>query len=245
MRRSLGLALTVIGLLGLPTAGARASDCIDEAARAAGVNRHVLRAIGWHESRLRSGAVNRNANGSVDVGAFQMNSVHFPRLAAEGVDAAALKDGCTAARVAAAHYRRLVDRHGNTWTAVGAYHSEATPARQRWYARQIAAVLAGWKILPPGALPHEGETLLAPGQAGGPEAGPATAPRAPADGQTVALPRPPALPGHGLPAVRILMPGAVRGPGPQALLVLAQRPAGGTQAPASARAASGTSAGPR
>lgn len=157
-------AVLALGTEALPS-WARTGDCIDEAARAEGVNRHVLRAIGWHESRLRSQALNRNANGTVDVGAFQINSVHFPRLAAQGIDAEALKHGCTAARVAAAHYRRLVERHGNTWRAVGAYHSEATAARQHWYAQQIAQVLVDWKLLPPGTRPFDGQALLKPGQA--------------------------------------------------------------------------------
>ena len=34
----------------------------------------VLRAIGWHESRLDPAAVGHNANGSIDIGAFQINS---------------------------------------------------------------------------------------------------------------------------------------------------------------------------
>lgn len=166
LRTVLPIGPLLAGLLA--AAHAARADCIDTAAREHGVNRHVLRAIGWHESRLRSGAVNRNANGSVDVGAFQMNSVHFPRLAAQGIEADSLKNGCTAARVAAAHYRRLVERHGNTWRAVGAYHSEATAARQHWYAQQIAQVLVDWKLLPPGTRPFEGRPLLKPGQSAPP-----------------------------------------------------------------------------
>lgn len=161
----LPVALTGLGLLLAMPAHA---DCIDDAARAHGVNRHVLRAIGWHESRLRSAAEHRNRNGTVDLGAFQINSIHLPRLQAQGLEAADLKHGCTAAQVAAAHYRGLVERHGNTWRAVGAYHSEATPARQHWYAQQIAQVLVDWKLLPPGTRPFEGRPLLKPGQSAPP-----------------------------------------------------------------------------
>ncbi|MBB1161136.1 lytic transglycosylase domain-containing protein [Aquariibacter albus] len=159
-----GVLLAGLGAI-LPAARA---DCIDEAAGAEGVNRHVLRAIGWHESRLRSAAEHRNRNGTVDLGAFQINSIHLPRLQAQGLGATDLKHGCTAARVAAAHYRRLVERHGNTWRAVGAYHSEATPARQHWYAQQIAQVLVDWKLLPSGTRPFEGRPLLKPGQSAPP-----------------------------------------------------------------------------
>jgi hypothetical protein len=146
-------ALACLPALATP-APARA-DCIDEAASRHAVNAFVLRAIGWHESRLDTAAVGHNADGSTDLGAFQINSVHLPVLARFGIDAGALRDGCTAAEVAAWHYRRQVDRYGNTWAAVGAYHSR-TPARAAWYADRIAAVLMAWSVLPRGPLPYGG-----------------------------------------------------------------------------------------
>jgi hypothetical protein len=139
------------------TAPAKA-DCIDDAATFHQVNAYVLRAIGWQESHLNPAAVGRNANGSIDFGAFQINSVHLPELARFGVTAQSLADGCVSAYVAAWHYRRQVDRYGNTWAAVGAYHS-STPARGAWYSSRIAAVLRTWNValepaaLPPGASP--------------------------------------------------------------------------------------------
>ena len=144
-------ALAAALAAGLAPAASRA-DCIDDAAVRHGVNALVLRAIGWQESRLQAAAVVRDADGSTDRGAFQINSVHLPELARHGIDAAALADGCTSAEVAAWHYRRQVDRDGNTWLAVGAYHSR-TPARARHYANQVAAVLRAWGALPPGPPP--------------------------------------------------------------------------------------------
>lgn len=146
LRGSIALALAASGALAH-------ADCIDDAAAHHGVNALVLRAIGWHESRLDPRAVGHNHDGSVDRGAFQINSVHLPLLARYGIDAASLHDGCTGAEVAAWHYRRQVDRLGNTWAAVGAYHS-ATPARAAWYADRIAAVLMAWSVLPRGPLPY-------------------------------------------------------------------------------------------
>lgn len=137
------------------------ADCIDDAAVRHQVNPLVLRAIGWHESRLQPGALARNANGSIDVGAFQINSIHLPELGRFGVDSAALADGCVSADVAAWHYRRQVDLHGDSWQAVGAYHSQ-TPARAAWYANQIAAILMRWNALPAGALPFSVERTRAP-----------------------------------------------------------------------------------
>lgn len=152
-----GVAL--IGLL----SGAAGADCIDDAARHHQVPAQVLRAIGWHESRLRPEAVHRNLNGSVDIGAFQINSVHLPLLRAHGIEADRLRDGCTAAYVGAWHYRRQIERWGDSWEAVGAYHSD-TPARRHWYANRIAAVLVGWGVLAPGSQPFRGVPLLAPDQ---------------------------------------------------------------------------------
>ena len=137
------------------------ADCIDDAAARHQVNALVLRAIGWHESRLQPQALGRNANGSVDVGAFQINSVHLSELGRYRIDRAALADGCTSAEVAAWHYRRQVDRQGNSWQAVGAYHS-ATPGRAAWYANRIATILMQWNALPSGALPYPPAATLAP-----------------------------------------------------------------------------------
>jgi len=144
-------------------APAARADCIDDAAARHQVNAMVLRAIGWHESRLQPQALGHNANGSIDVGAFQINSVHLSELGRHGVDRAALADGCTSAEVAAWHYRRQVEHHGNSWQAVGTYHS-ATPGRAAWYANQIASILMRWSALPAGPLPFPPGTTVASGQ---------------------------------------------------------------------------------
>jgi hypothetical protein len=147
------------------------ADCIDDAAARHQVNALVLRAIGWQESRLQPEALARNANGSVDMGAFQINSVHLSELGRYGIDRAALADGCVSADVAAWHYRRQVDRHGDNWLAVGAYHSQ-TSARAAWYANQVAAILMRWNAMPAGALPFPAERTLPPGRAAPPPPSP-------------------------------------------------------------------------
>ena len=152
-----------LSLACLDATSARA-DCIDDAAARHQVNATVLRAIGWTESRLQPQALGHNANGSIDVGAFQINSVHLSELGRYGIDRTALLDGCTSAEVAAWHYRRQVVRQGNSWQAVGAYHS-ATPARAAWYANRIASALMRWRALPTGPLPFPPATTIAPGQA--------------------------------------------------------------------------------
>ena len=170
---ALGAAITAV-----TTAQA---DCIDDAAARHQVNAPVLRAIGWQESRLQPATFARNANGSVDRGAFQINSVHLPELGRYGIDRGALADGCVSAEVAAWHYRRQVDLHGNSWQAVGAYHSQ-TPARAAWYANQIAAILMQWKVIAAGALPFPVDSTR----------GPARTPRPPRRAPQPSPPSPPA-----------------------------------------------------
>ena len=156
------LAIALAFLLAALASAARA-DCIDDAAARHRVNALVLRAIGWQESRLQPAALGRNADGSIDVGAFQINSVHLAELARYGIDRAALADGCVGAEVAAWHYRRQVERLGDGWQAVGAYHSR-TGARAAWYANQVATILMRWKAMPPGPLPFPPDRTLAPGR---------------------------------------------------------------------------------
>ncbi|MDR6935157.1 MULTISPECIES: lytic transglycosylase domain-containing protein [unclassified Luteibacter] len=136
----------LVGVAILPT-GAFA-DCIDDAARYQRVDPLVLRAIAYHESRMRPATLNRNLNGSVDVGVMGINSVHFGELAGYGIRPTHLRDGCTNAYIGAYYLRRKIDKYGNTWRAVAAYHSE-TPALGAAYANAIRSVLARWGVLDP------------------------------------------------------------------------------------------------
>jgi hypothetical protein len=98
-RPSVEIAI-VHAVTGLSTAAltgtAAHADCIDDAAAHHHVNAHVLRAIGWHESRLDPTALGRNANGSTDLGAFQINSAHLSDLAPYGVSARSLATAASA-----------------------------------------------------------------------------------------------------------------------------------------------------
>lgn len=170
--RRLSIGTLAVICTALSTSIAHGADCIDSAAIHHGVNSAVLRAIGWHESGLKPSAIGKNSNGTVDVGAFQINSIHFPKLASYGVTREALLNGCISAYVGAWHYKRQIAVFGNTWAAVGAYHS-VTPARQAWYANRIAGVLQGWGVIPRGPLPYVGVPTLAPFTTQRPAASPA------------------------------------------------------------------------
>lgn len=128
------------------SAPARA-DCFDEAARYQKVNPLILRAIAWQESHNTPDATHRNANGSVDYGVMQINSIHLPKLAQYGISSSTLMEPCKNVYIAAWHLRQKMNKYGNSWAAVGAYHSE-TPALRDQYAQQIAAILRKWKLMP-------------------------------------------------------------------------------------------------
>jgi hypothetical protein len=106
--------------------------CIAPAADFHGVNVYVLRAILKVESGLNPNAIGYNRNGSVDLGLAQINSMHLPTLAKQGIYPEHLKDACISSHVAAWHLKKSMSSHGNTWEAVARYHS-ATPYYNQRY----------------------------------------------------------------------------------------------------------------
>lgn len=139
--------LTVAVALGaLCAAGSAHADCFDEAANYQKVNPLILRAIAWQESHNRPDAKHKNANGSIDYGVMQINSIHLPTLAQYGISTGTLMQPCKNVFVAAWHLRQKMNKYGNTWEAIGSYHSE-TPALRDQYARQIAGILQKWNLL--------------------------------------------------------------------------------------------------
>lgn len=125
---------------------AHATDCFDTAAAYQHVNPMVLRAIAWQESHNRADARNVNTNGSVDYGVMQINTVHLSMLSRYGIGREELMSPCKNIYVAAWQLRRMILKYGNTWTAVGSYHS-ATPALRDKYLRRIQNILRRWGLL--------------------------------------------------------------------------------------------------
>lgn len=143
--RSVTSVAFAASLLALTSPRAHA-DCFDNAAAYHHVNPLILRAIAWQESHNRPDALHKNANGSTDYGLMQINSIHLPKLASYGISHQTLMEPCKAVYIAAWHLRRQMDKYGNTWQAVGSYHSE-TPALRDKYAKQIMAILNKWNLL--------------------------------------------------------------------------------------------------
>lgn len=146
-RWALVLACLAFCTLLVPALARADDDCFVQAGNYQGVNPWILRAIAWFESKGNPSAVHRNADGSVDIGQAQINSIHFGELRRYGVPPSALKDACVNTYVAAWMLKQKMIEHGNTWQAIGAYHSE-TPHLRDQYARSIHAVLVSWGAAP-------------------------------------------------------------------------------------------------
>jgi soluble lytic murein transglycosylase-like protein len=123
-----------------------AAPCVTGAAQYHRVNPWVLRAILKVESNFNERAVNRNANGSTDVGMAQINSIHFAELSKWGIAPDRLMNGCVATYVAAWHLARQIRKHGNSWFGVASYHSASTCQNAR-YAGLLWNVLLGWGVV--------------------------------------------------------------------------------------------------
>ena len=110
--------------------------CWKEAATRYGVNEQLLYAIAKTESGLNPSAINRNKNGSYDIGLMQINSSWFPVLRKYGLSEAHVWDPCTNIQVGAWILAQNMYRLGNSWEAVGAYNSSKAPYRLR-YAQKV------------------------------------------------------------------------------------------------------------
>ena len=114
--------------------------CIPAAAQHHRIDPRLLRAVLKVESDLRPWAFGRNANGTVDMGMAQINSIHLPELARHGIQSQHLFDPCVASYVAAWLLRKNIDRHGLTWHGVAADHS-LTPEHNQRYQGLLMKVL--------------------------------------------------------------------------------------------------------
>lgn len=95
--------------------------CFDEAGEQQGINPRLLEGIARVESGMNPKAINRNINGTVDIGLMQINSLWLKSLNISREDL--LADPCLNARTGALILRRCIDRFGYTWEAVGCYNA--------------------------------------------------------------------------------------------------------------------------
>lgn len=114
------------------------SACWQGAAQYHQVDVWLLYSIGLVESGFDSNAVNRNTNGSVDLGAMQINTIWLKELRQYGITERHLMDGCTSVYVGAWILAKSIKRFGYNWRAIGAYNS-AKPSLGFKYAKKVYA----------------------------------------------------------------------------------------------------------
>jgi soluble lytic murein transglycosylase-like protein len=114
--------------------------CFEEAASRYQVPSVLLKAISRVESAGNPHALNRNKDGSFDIGHMQINSRWLPKLSHFGISPDQLWDPCTNTHVGAWILAQAVRRIGYSWTAVGAYNAGSPEKRDR-YARKVSAAL--------------------------------------------------------------------------------------------------------
>lgn len=112
------------------------AQCFDWASRRFGMSSHLLYAIALQESGLNPRAVNRNTNGSQDIGLMQINSSWGPMLARYGIRPSDLWDPCTNIFVGAWILGDNLARMGPTVAALGAYNAR-DPVKREAYARRV------------------------------------------------------------------------------------------------------------
>jgi soluble lytic murein transglycosylase-like protein len=112
------------------------ATCYKQAAKKNRLDPMILNAMALTESSGDPKIVSKNTNATEDIGLMQINSIHLPELAERGITKEALLDGCTNLKVAASMLRRKIDKWGDNWFAVGAYHSE-TPRLNRKYQERV------------------------------------------------------------------------------------------------------------
>lgn len=121
------------------------SFCFEEAGKAYGINPKLLMVIARTESNLRPHAINKNNNGTWDIGLMQINSFWVKSLKLD--PAMLISDPCYNLKTGAGILRKCIDRYGYTWEAVGCYNATSMPKKMGY----------SWKIYE--KLKAEGERL--------------------------------------------------------------------------------------
>lgn len=107
-------------VIAAPTA-ARAT-CWEAASESYGIPVDVLKAVAKTESGFNPKALNKNANGTYDIGLMQINSAWLPKLEGYGLTEESLHDACTNLKVGAWILSNNAKKLGWNWNAIGAYN---------------------------------------------------------------------------------------------------------------------------
>ncbi len=101
--------------------------CFEEAGNIYGISPALLRSIAVVESGLNADAVNRNKNGSADLGLMQINSEWLETFQIDREQL--MSDPCYNVMTGARILKRCMDRYGYSWEAVGCYNARSQNKR--------------------------------------------------------------------------------------------------------------------
>ncbi len=108
--------------------------CFEEAGAQYGINPQILRAIAKVESNFNPAAVNKNTNGTYDVGLMQINSSWGATIGKERWKS--LGDACYNTKTGAWILAMCMNKYGYTWKAIGCYNSQ-TPQKRDRYSKMV------------------------------------------------------------------------------------------------------------
>ncbi|MCE5313107.1 MAG: lytic transglycosylase domain-containing protein [Nitrospiraceae bacterium] len=123
--------------------------CFEDAARENSLSPELLKSIAQVESGMDQKAVNKNRNGSTDLGLMQINTFWIKPLNLDRERL--LSDACYNTKTGAGILKKCIDRHGYTWKAVGCYNAVSEP-KQQAYSWKIYNALIREQKKP---VPHE------------------------------------------------------------------------------------------
>ena len=111
--------------------------CFEDAGQYYGVSPQLLWAIAKVESNFNPKAINRNKNGTYDIGLMQINSSWLPYLKKHGIDPSLLWDPCYNAHVGAMVLRHCIDTYGYSWKAVDCYNKGKNARENSMYVWKV------------------------------------------------------------------------------------------------------------
>lgn len=102
------------------------ADCFENAGKYYGIDPDYLRAIAWQESRFKHNVINKNYDGSLDVGIMQINTNtlksikrEYPNLTKDRL----LNEPCLNIFVGGMLLKRNFNAYGKKWLSVGMYNA--------------------------------------------------------------------------------------------------------------------------
>jgi soluble lytic murein transglycosylase-like protein len=97
-------------------------QCVEEASRMYDINPLIVYAIIKTESGFNPYAINKNKNGTYDIGLMQINSSWLPFLSKYGYTTNHLFDPCINAKVGTWILAKCINKFGYNWKAIDCYN---------------------------------------------------------------------------------------------------------------------------